>query len=69
MKGNISSSSSMTSELTISVNTPLINCADFNVNGNITKNSAESLDDVGTTLWRNINTPILLKHGQSNTEL
>ena len=54
---------------TISRNAPLINCTDFNVNRNTTKNSAKILDDIGPPLSRNINTPILLKHGQSNTEL
>ena len=65
------SSSSITSQNapTISRNAPLINCTDFNVNGNTIKNSAEILDDIGPPLSHNISTPILLKHGQSNTKL
>ena len=55
--------------LTIRRNAPLINCTDVNVNGNIIKNSAEILDDIGPPLSHKINTPMLLKHGQSNTEL
>ena len=63
----LSSSSSITSENapTISRN-DLINCTDFNVNGN-TKNSAEILDDTGHPLSHEINLRILLK--PSNTEL
>ena len=65
----LSSSSSITSEnaLTISRNDLLINCTDFNANGNTTKNSAESLDYTGRPLSHEINLPILLK--PSNTEL
>ena len=33
------------------------------------KNSAEILEDIGPPLSHNINSPILLKHGQSNPEL
>ena len=33
------------------------------------KNSAEILEDIGPPLSHNINSPILLKHGQSNSEL
>ena len=64
----LSSSSSITSENapTISRNDLLINCTDFNVNGN-TKNSTEILDDTGRPLSHEINLPILLK--PSNTEL
>ena len=65
----LSSSSSITSEnaLTISRNDLLINCTDFNANGNTTKNSAESLDYTGRPLSHEINLPILLK--PSNTKL
>ena len=64
----LSSSSSITSENapTISRNDLLINCTDFNVNGN-TKNSTKILDDTGRPLSHEINLPILLK--PSNTEL
>ena len=63
------SSFSITSENapTISGNTPLVNCTDFNVNEKTIKNSAKILDDIGPPLLHNINTPILFKHGQSNT--
>ena len=64
----LSSSSSITSENapTISRNDLLINCTDFNVNGN-TKNSTKILDDTGRPLSHEINLPILLK--PSNTKL
>ena len=63
--------SSVTSKnaTTISRNALLINCTDFNVNGNKIKNSAQILDDTGPPLSHNINTLILLEHGLSNTEL
>ena len=67
----LSSSFSITSENapTISRNVPLINCTDVNVNGNTIKNSADIPDDIGPLLLHNIDTPLLSKHGQSNTEL
>ena len=60
---------SLTSEsaATISWNNTFINCTDFNVNGN--KNSAEIVDNIRPLLSHNINTPILVKHGQPSTEL
>ena len=66
-----SSSSSIKYEnaVTIRGNTPLINCANFNVNRSKIKNSSEILDDIGPPLSHNINTPILVKHVQSNIEL
>ena len=54
---------------TNSENNPLINCADFNVNGNTIKNSAEILDNIKPSLSNNNNIPILENHGQSNAEL
>ena len=53
---------------TISRNAQLIYCTDFNVNGNTIKNSTEILDDIGPPLSCNINTPVLLKHDESNTD-
>ena len=54
----LTSSSSITSENapTISRNTLLINCTDFNVNGNTTKNSPKIPDDIGPSVSHNINT-------------
>ena len=65
------SSSSITSENSPAIcgNTPVINCADFNVNGNTIKHSVEILDNIRPPLSHNITTPILVKRGQSNTEL
>ena len=70
MNEQLSSSSSITSENvpTNSGNTSLINWTDFNVNGNTLKNSAETLDN-SPPLSQNLNTPILVKDGQSNIEL
>ena len=54
----LTSSSSITSENapTIGRNTLLINCTDFNVNGNTTKNSPKIPDDIGPSVSHNINT-------------
>ena len=52
-----------------SENTLLIYCADFSLNGNTIKNSAKILEKVIPFYLRNINIPILEKHGQLNTEL
>ena len=52
-----------------SENFPIINWDDFNLNGNKIKNSAEIFGNISFCLSRSINTPSLVKHGQSNTEL
>ena len=70
MNEQLSSSSSIIYENvpTNSGNTSLINCTDSSVNGNTLKNLAETLDN-SPPLPQNLNTPILVKHGQSNIEL
>ena len=52
-----------------SENTLLICCADFSLNGNTIKNLAEILEKIIPSFLRDINTPILEKDGQLNTEL
>ena len=52
-----------------SENTLLIYCADFSLNGNTKNNSAEILEKIIPSFLPNINTPILEKHGQLNTDL
>ena len=52
-----------------SENTLLIYCSDFSLNGNTIKNLAEFLEKIIPSFLRNINTPILEKQGQLNTEL
>ena len=55
----LTSSSSVTSENAPTIasrNTLLINCTDFNVNGNTTKNSPKIPDDTGPSVSHNINT-------------
>ena len=52
-----------------SENTLLIYCADLSLNGNTIKNLAEFLEKIIPSFLHNINTPILEKQGQLNTEL
>ena len=52
-----------------SENTLLIYCADFSLNRNTIKDSAEILEKIIPSFLRSINTPILEKHGHLNTDL
>ena len=54
---------------TNSENTPLKNWADFSLNGKEIWNSAEILEKIVPSFLGNVNTPILVKYGQLNTEL
>ena len=68
---NLSANSSIISDNNPanSENTLLIDCAECSLNGNTIKNSAKILEKIIPCFWRNINTPILEKHDQLNTEL